>query len=212
MMREEARRRLRQQMGGSKSPYTTVTGAEKIRSAIGNIQSLFKKPSQQTLSGANMEDDEEMDRDMSIRERREWEHEEMETRVDFSNCHVDPAPFQLVEKSSLLKVHSLFSMLGVNHAYVTAIGRLIGVVALKELRKAIEDANSGGNMHAKQQQAHPVASQMQPQQSDNGAVQITLDSGDELDLDGSDSELSQQEVLTHARCEWSPCTAKKLPW
>ena len=42
---------------------------------------------------------------------------------------------QLVEKSSLLKVHSLFSMLGVNHAYVTAIGRLIGVVALKELRK-----------------------------------------------------------------------------
>ena len=50
-------------MGGSKSPYTTVTGAEKIRSAIGNIQSLFKKPSQQTLSGANVEDDEEMDRD-----------------------------------------------------------------------------------------------------------------------------------------------------
>ena len=29
--------------------------------------------------------------------------------------------------------------------------------------QAIEDANSGGNMHAKQQQAHPVASQMQPQ-------------------------------------------------
>ena len=34
-------------------------------------------------------------------------------------------------------------MLGVNHAYVTAIGRLIGVVGLKELRTAIEDANSG---------------------------------------------------------------------
>merc|ERR1719500_1803935 len=34
-------------------------------------------------------------------------------------------------------------MLGVNHAYVTTIGRLIGVVGLKELRKAIEDANSG---------------------------------------------------------------------
>ena len=32
-----------------------------------------------------------------------------------------------MEKSSLLKVHSLFSMLGVNHAYVTTIGRLIGV-------------------------------------------------------------------------------------
>ena len=30
---------------------------------------------------------------------------------------------------------------GVNHAYVTTIGRLIGVVGLKELRKAIEDVN-----------------------------------------------------------------------
>ena len=37
----------------------------------------------------------------------------------------------------------MFSMLGVNHAYVTTIGRLIGVVGLKELRKAIEDANRG---------------------------------------------------------------------
>ena len=73
--------------------------------------------------------------------------------MDFSNCHVDPAPFQLVEKSSLLKVHSLFSMLGVNHAYVTTIGRLIGVVSLKELRKAIEDANSGQSPGAKQSQA-----------------------------------------------------------
>ena len=34
-------------------------------------------------------------------------------------------------------------MLGVNHAYVTAIGRLIGVVGLKELRDAIESVNSG---------------------------------------------------------------------
>ncbi|GBP04875.1 RNA-directed DNA polymerase from mobile element jockey [Eumeta japonica] len=58
-------------------------------------------------------------------------------------CHIDPAPFQLVERTSLLKVHSLFSTLGVSRAYVTAIGRLIGVVALKELRKAIEDVNSG---------------------------------------------------------------------
>lgn len=75
--------------------------------------------------------------------------------------HIDASPFQLVEKTSLLKVHSLFSMVGINHAYVTKIGRLVGVVALKEvtrrslkhfmqfnlislqLRKAIEDVNSG---------------------------------------------------------------------
>jgi chloride channel 2 len=61
--------------------------------------------------------------------------------VDFSSCKIDPAPFQLVEKTSLVKVHSLFSMIGVNMAYVTTIGRLVGVVGLKELRSGIENAN-----------------------------------------------------------------------
>ena len=36
----------------------------------------------------------------------------MEKAVDFGQLKIDPAPFQLPEKSSLLKVHSLFSMLG----------------------------------------------------------------------------------------------------
>ncbi|OAD55366.1 Chloride channel protein 2 [Eufriesea mexicana] len=81
--------------------------------------------------------------DMSAEDQKRWEESEMSLEVDFSRCHIDPAPFQLVERTSLLKVHSLFSMVGVNHAYVTAIGRLVGVVGLKELRKAIEDANSG---------------------------------------------------------------------
>ncbi|XP_058806670.1 chloride channel protein 2 isoform X2 [Phymastichus coffea] len=81
--------------------------------------------------------------DMSPEDQKQWEESEMALEVDFSRCHIDPAPFQLVERTSLLKVHSLFSMVGVNHAYVTAIGRLVGVVGLKELRKAIEDANSG---------------------------------------------------------------------
>lgn len=81
--------------------------------------------------------------DMSAEDQKHWEESEMEKEVDFSRCHIDPAPFQLVERTSLLKVHSLFSMVGVNHAYVTAIGRLVGVVALKELRKSIEDANAG---------------------------------------------------------------------
>ncbi|KAL3271017.1 hypothetical protein HHI36_021517 [Cryptolaemus montrouzieri] len=80
---------------------------------------------------------------MSSEEQQAWEHEQMQMPVDFTTCHVDPAPFQLVERTSLLKVHSIFSMVGVNHAYVTAIGKLVGVVGLKELRKAIEDANCG---------------------------------------------------------------------
>jgi len=71
---------------------------------------------------------------MSAEDQKRWEESEMALEVDFSRCHIDPAPFQLVERTSLLKVHSLFSMVGVNHAYVTAIGRLVGVVALKEVR------------------------------------------------------------------------------
>lgn len=51
---------------------------------------------------------------------------------------MDPAPFQLVERTSLLKVHKLFALLNLSHAYVTTLGRLVGVVALKEVRKAIE--------------------------------------------------------------------------
>ncbi|CAH4036690.1 chloride channel protein 2 isoform X1 [Pieris brassicae] len=105
--------------------------------------------------------------DMSPEDQKAWEQLEMAREIDFDKmlqiarrrdmnpddteyedetlylCHIDPAPFQLVERTSLLKVHSLFSTLGVSRAYVTAIGRLIGVVSLKELRKAIEDVNSG---------------------------------------------------------------------
>lgn len=71
--------------------------------------------------------------DMTPEEQAKWEAKEMTKPVDFHTIHVDPAPFQLVEHTSLLKVHSIFSLLGVNHAYVTTIGQLIGVVSLKEV-------------------------------------------------------------------------------
>ena len=44
--------------------------------------------------------------DMSLEDQHEWEEQEMMHDVDFPKCHIDPAPFQLVEKSSLLKVNS----------------------------------------------------------------------------------------------------------
>lgn len=46
---------------------------------------------------------------------------------------IDPAPFQLVRRTSLYKVHSLFSLLDLNRAYVTERGRLVGVVALRDV-------------------------------------------------------------------------------
>uniref|UniRef100_G3N4P7 Chloride channel 2c n=1 Tax=Gasterosteus aculeatus aculeatus TaxID=481459 RepID=G3N4P7_GASAC len=63
----------------------------------------------------------------------EWEEQKLDEQVNFSNCKIDPAPIQLVERTSLHKTHTLFSLLGLDHAYVTSIGRLIGVVSLKEV-------------------------------------------------------------------------------
>ncbi|NXP56654.1 CLCN2 protein, partial [Heliornis fulica] len=70
--------------------------------------------------------------------RTGWEEQQLDQLVDFSSAKIDPAPFQLVEHTSLHKTHTIFSLLGLDHAYVTSIGRLVGMVSLKELRKAIE--------------------------------------------------------------------------
>ncbi|KAG5329820.1 CLCN2 protein, partial [Acromyrmex charruanus] len=148
------------------TPYTTVTGAESRRAIfrksatlqdvdpdpelgtrgsqdVMNVQSHTPMLAPSPATSKKVQLPRERVIDMSAEDQKRWEESEMALEVDFSRCHIDPAPFQLVERTSLLKVHSLFSMVGVNHAYVTAIGRLVGVVALKELRKAIEDANAG---------------------------------------------------------------------
>lgn len=91
----------------------------------------------------------------------EWEEQQLDQLVDFSSAKIDPAPFQLVEHTSLHKVrprppristrtppldsqlsplflqtHTIFSLLGLDHAYVTSIGRLVGMVSLKEVSEA----------------------------------------------------------------------------
>ena len=33
-----------------------------------------------------------------------WEEEQLDAMVNFANCPIDPAPFQLMEGTSLLKV------------------------------------------------------------------------------------------------------------
>ncbi|KAK7171325.1 hypothetical protein R3I93_003812 [Phoxinus phoxinus] len=76
--------------------------------------------------------------DTILQEMEEWEESQLDEQVNFNNCKIDPAPFQLVEGTSLHKTHTMFSVLNLDYAYVTGIGRLIGVVSLKELRKAIE--------------------------------------------------------------------------
>ncbi|XP_032446439.1 chloride channel protein 2-like isoform X3 [Xiphophorus hellerii] len=95
-----------------------------------------RKPSKRVR--ISVVDDGDVEDDMTLREIAEWEERQLDEQVDFNNCKIDPAPFQLVERTSLHKTHTIFSLLGLDHAYVTSIGRLIGVVSLKELRKAIE--------------------------------------------------------------------------
>lgn len=37
----------------------------------------------------------------------EWEEQQLDEPVNFSDCKIDPAPFQLVERTSLHKVESV---------------------------------------------------------------------------------------------------------
>uniref|UniRef100_A0A3P8R0N4 Chloride channel protein n=1 Tax=Astatotilapia calliptera TaxID=8154 RepID=A0A3P8R0N4_ASTCA len=111
------------------SMYFTKTNKLKIRSPAGPAPSEKRKPKPKRVRIS-----------MAVRLSAitEWEEQQLDEPVDFKNCKIDPAPFQLVEQTSLHKTHTIFSLLGLDHAYVTSMGRLVGVVSLKELRKAIE--------------------------------------------------------------------------
>ncbi|XP_018497155.1 chloride channel protein 2 [Galendromus occidentalis] len=137
------------------SPYATVTSYDsRLRQAFEVIsRKLLTLPDANPSDGDSNPATPQVKRvqlprerviDMSPEEQLAWEEEQLSQAVNYAECHIDPAPFQLVERTTLIKVHSIFSMLGLQHAYVTAIGRLIGVVSLKELRKAIEKMNTGG--------------------------------------------------------------------
>ncbi|CAG5129965.1 unnamed protein product, partial [Candidula unifasciata] len=77
-------------------------------------------------------------KNLPIADQEAWEQERLRQPIVWEGVQIDPAPFQLVERTSLHKVHSLFSLLGLSHAFVTNTGCLVGVVGLKELRIAIQ--------------------------------------------------------------------------
>ncbi|XP_017207771.1 chloride channel protein 1a isoform X3 [Danio rerio] len=81
---------------------------------------------------------------MTPEQIKAWEESEMDKPLEINQIRIDPSPFQLVERTSLHKTHTLFSLLGLSHAYVTNTGKLVGVVALKELQKAIEGSTRSG--------------------------------------------------------------------
>ncbi|XP_053548756.1 chloride channel protein 1 isoform X1 [Bombina bombina] len=75
----------------------------------------------------------EVEDTMTPEEIAVWEEQELGKVACFDSCLIDPSPFQMVERTSLHKTHTLFSLLGLSQAYITNGGKLRGVIALKEV-------------------------------------------------------------------------------
>ncbi|XP_066493333.1 chloride channel protein ClC-Kb-like isoform X1 [Tiliqua scincoides] len=54
-------------------------------------------------------------------------------------CAITPVTLQLSPWTSLHQAHHLFELLTLQHAFVTQMGKIVGVVSRNEIRKAIED-------------------------------------------------------------------------
>ncbi|XP_046703183.1 chloride channel protein 1 isoform X2 [Silurus meridionalis] len=127
--------------GGDPNNHTAPGALGFMRSALHRLLSNSSSPQQaksQDELPAPVTDS------MTPEEIKAWEDAELDKPIDIDQIRIDPSPFQLVERTSLHKTHTLFSLLGLSHAYVTSIGKLVGVVALKELQKAIEGSTRSG--------------------------------------------------------------------
>ncbi|ETE66126.1 Chloride channel protein ClC-Kb [Ophiophagus hannah] len=54
-------------------------------------------------------------------------------------CTISPVTLQLSPWTSLHQAHNLFEMLNLQRAFVTQLGKVVGIVTRRELRKAIEE-------------------------------------------------------------------------
>ncbi|XP_045915513.1 chloride channel protein 1a [Micropterus dolomieu] len=115
-----------------------------LQSVRKTLSNLFNPKNRQTEGQSQEPSPPPLSDTMTPEEIKAWEEAEMDTPMEIDEIRVDPSPFQLVERTSLHKTHTLFSLLGLSHAYVTSIGKLVGVVALKELQKAIEGSTRSG--------------------------------------------------------------------
>ncbi|MCJ8739853.1 hypothetical protein PDJAM_G00052090 [Pangasius djambal] len=100
-------------------------------------------------SRVDIEEDPDVEDTMTMKEIIEWEEQQLDEKVNFNLCKIDPASVQIVERASLQKIHEIFSMMGLDHAYVTSVGSLIGVVSRQELRKGFETSvkTAGAKTH-----------------------------------------------------------------
>ncbi|XP_061109828.1 chloride channel protein 1-like [Conger conger] len=122
----------------------TTSDSHSLKTVKKTLQGLFSSADRQTEVETQEPAPPPLADTMTPEEIKAWEKAEMDKPMGFDQIRIDPSPFQLVERTSLHKTHTLFSLLGLSHAYVTSIGKLVGVVALKELQKAIEGSTRSG--------------------------------------------------------------------
>ncbi|XP_062385324.1 chloride channel protein 1a isoform X2 [Sardina pilchardus] len=128
-------------------PATNHTTPDKgpLQSVRRTLRNIFSPSSDRQTEGQTQDmSPPALTDSMTPEEIKAWEEEQMDEPLEIDQIRIDPSPFQLVERTSLHKTHTLFSLLGLSHAYVTSIGKLVGVVALKELQKAIEGSTRSG--------------------------------------------------------------------
>ncbi|KAM6968301.1 chloride channel protein 1 [Aplochiton taeniatus] len=130
-------------------PEPSTNHADSDKRTLQSVRRTFQRLFSATSSSSGQAENQEstptpLTDTMSPEEIKDWEEAELDKPIDMEQIRIDPSPFQLVERTSLHKTHTLFSLLGLSHAYVTSIGKLVGVVALKELQKAIEGSTRSG--------------------------------------------------------------------
>ncbi|XP_061597623.1 chloride channel protein 1-like [Cololabis saira] len=133
--------KLQEPPANQTSPPTEKGPLQSVRKTLRN---LFTSRSRQSERESQVPSPSLLSDTMTPDEIKAWEEAEIDKPMEMDEIRVDPSPFQLVERTSLHKTHTLFSLLGLSHAYVTSIGKLVGVVALKELQKAIEGSTRYG--------------------------------------------------------------------
>ncbi|XP_037744683.2 chloride channel protein 2-like [Chelonia mydas] len=83
------------------------------------------------------------DGETSKEEVEDWECQQLQEPVRLEELPIDPAPYRLLENETLYQCYDLFNLLGLRTAYVTNVGRLVGVVSLRELKAAVEGSVKG---------------------------------------------------------------------
>ncbi|XP_039355634.1 LOW QUALITY PROTEIN: chloride channel protein ClC-Kb-like [Mauremys reevesii] len=85
----------------------------------------------------------------------DWECQQLQEPVRLEELPIDPAPYRLLEKETLYQCYDLFNLLGLRTAYVTNVGRLVGVVSLRELKAAVEGSVKGTFVRCREREGDP---------------------------------------------------------